>query len=216
MNKYILFDLDGTLTDSLLGITRCIQYALKKSGVEEPDLEKLKSFCGPPLRVTFKGNYGFDDAKAERAVAYYRERYIDVGMWENAAFPGMVELVRDLKSAGRHCAVATSKPENFACMIVAKYGFMLHLDTCCGCSLDGKTDAKWLVVREALRRLHVEDLSEAVLVGDRYNDVEAAHKCGIKCIGVGFGYGGKQELADWGCDYYTETVEDLRRLLMEM
>ena len=121
MNQYLLFDLDGTLTDPKLGITTCVQYALKFFGIEEPDLDKLEPFIGPPLKDSFMEFYGMDEAQAEEAIAKYRERFSTVGMFENEVYPGIVRMLRRCKKSGAKLAVASSKPEIFVKKILEHF-----------------------------------------------------------------------------------------------
>ncbi|MDE7187181.1 MAG: HAD hydrolase-like protein, partial [Lachnospiraceae bacterium] len=124
MYHYILFDLDGTLTDPKLGITGCVQYALRKLGMEAPDADALEPFIGPPLMDSFREFCGLDEEKGAQAVAYYRERYAVDGLFENEAYPGIVQMLIRLQQAGCHLAVASSKPEVFVKKILEHFGMM--------------------------------------------------------------------------------------------
>lgn len=216
MFQNLLFDLDGTLTDSAEGITKCVQYALHSLGIEEPDLTKLQVFIGPALRDSFQKFYGLSPALAEAGVEKYRERYTDIGIWENRVYPGMPELLALLKADGRRLGMATAKPEVFALRIAERFGLNAYLEDITGCSLDGKTDNKALVVATALEKWQLrtpQEKATAVLIGDRREDVLAAHANGIACIGVGFGFGGPGELQEAGADYYAATIPELQTLL---
>ena len=218
MYQNLLFDLDGTLTDSAEGITKCCQYGLAKLGIEEPDLDKLRVFIGPPLRASYMKYYGLTEAQAEQGVAFYRERYTDIGIWENKVYPGMMDLLQALKSDGRRLGMATAKPEVFANRIAERFGFNDYLEDVTGCSLDGKTDNKALVVAAALAKWNIvtpEQKATIALIGDRREDVLAAHANGIPCIGVGFGFAAPGELQEAGAEHYVETVDDLRKFLLK-
>lgn len=217
--RYILFDLDGTLTDSAEGITKCVQYGLRAVGVDEPDLKKLLVFVGPPLRDTAMKYYGLSREQAESCIAKYRERYEKTGIWENGAYPGVTGLLKELyRSPDRPTlAICTGKPEVYARPIAERYGFAPYLADIVGCDLAGRLDEKRLVVAAALQRLKIstpQQRQQTVLVGDRKEDVIAAHANGIACIGVGYGFGSREELTSAGADLYVETLTALRKELL--
>ncbi len=153
MYHYILFDLDGTLTDPKPGITGCVQYALRKFGIEEPDLDKLEPFIGPPLLDSFQEFYGFDEEKGLQAIAYYRERFSVVGLFENEIYPGIAQMLARLQKAGIRLAVASSKPTVFVTRILEHFGILSFFDVIVGSELDGTRGRKEEVVEEALRQL---------------------------------------------------------------
>lgn len=218
MYKNLLFDLDGTLTNSAEGITKCVQHALHEMGIEEPDLKKLEVFIGPPLRASYIKYFGFTPEQAERGLDLYRQRYTNIGIWENKVYPGMMELLGLLKLAGFRLGMCTAKPEVFALRIADHFGFNDFLEDVTGCSLDGKTDNKALVVAEALRKWGIdtpEKKADVALIGDRREDVLAAHANGIACIGVGFGFAAPGELAAAGVDHYAAAMADLKALLLQ-
>ncbi len=205
----VLFDLDGTLTDPKEGITRCVQYALRSFGIEE-DCENLVCFIGPPLAEMFAETYGID---GYAAVDKYRERYTDVGIFENSVYDGIADMLFYLKNVGVRVALATSKPEVFARRILEKYELMEYFDEVCGSELDGHRTDKSEVVAEALRRLGNPDESGVIMVGDRSHDVIGAAKCGVKCIGVSFGYAAEGELETAGAVAIADSVEELKQML---
>ena len=217
MYQNLLFDLDGTLTNSAEGITKCVQNALHLMGIEEPDLKKLEVFIGPPLRASYMKYYGMTAEQAEAGIELYRQRYTDIGIWENKVYPGMMELLGLLKQNGFRLGMCTAKPEVFGVRIAAHFGFDDFLVDVTGCSLDGKTDNKALVVAESLRKWGLdtpEKKATVALVGDRREDVMAAHANGIACIGVGFGFASPGELEEAGCEHYAATMADLKALLL--
>lgn len=217
MFQNLLFDLDGTLTNSAEGITKCVQYALRDQGIEVTDLHELEVFIGPPLRDSFMKFFNMTREQAEAGVEKYRERYTDIGIWENYVYPGMMELLQDLQKDKRRLGMATAKPEVYALRIAERFGFNPYLEDITGCSLDGKTDKKSLVVAAALEKwqLTTPELKKTVaLIGDRREDVMAAHENDIACIGVGFGFGGYKELSEAGADYYAEDMAALHKLLL--
>lgn len=214
MYQYILFDLDGTLTDSREGITKSVQYALDKMGIHEPELEPLERFIGPPLYDEFRRSYGFDDAQAKQAIAFYRERFGVVGWKENMLYNGIPELLKALTDAGKTLSTASSKPAFFIDKIVKYFNIDQYFTVVSGATLDGTIGTKAQVTQQALDCLRVQDLSQAVLVGDRLHDVEGAKQCGIDCIGVTFGFGGREELEDAGAKHVVDRVEELLPLLL--
>ena len=216
MYRYILFDLDGTLTDSKEGIFNCIRYALNKLGEPIPTDEVLKNFIGPPLYQSYMNFCGFDREKANRAVELFRERYQDLGKFENAPAPGMVDLCRRLKEKGYILALASSKPEAMCLPICEKFGFASSLREIVG-SPPGADREKAEIVQEALRRLGLgeEDREEVLMVGDRNFDVLGAAACGIACVGVEFfGYAAPGELADAGAVAVVQTAEELETFIL--
>ena len=141
MKDIILFDLDGTLTDPKEGITKCVQYALAHFGIDVPNLDDLMCFIGPPLVDSFQMFYGFSEEKAEEAVAKYRERFKDIGIFENGVYDGVLELLKACKAAGKTIGLATSKPEEFARRILDKYGMAEYFDEITGSTMDGRINA---------------------------------------------------------------------------
>lgn len=215
--EYVLFDLDGTLTDPKMGITKCVQYALASFGIEEPDLDKLEPFIGPPLKDSFKQFYGFDDEKAEAAVAKYRERFQDTGIFENEIYRGVPEMLKKLRMRGLHLAVASSKPTVFVEKILEHFKIRSYFEVVVGSELDGTRSQKAEVVREALRRLFhggTVQRHKVFMVGDRKFDVEGAREAGVESVGVSFGYGSMEELMEAHADYIVRSVEELRRFLL--
>lgn len=165
MYEYILFDLDGTLTDPKQGITGCVQYALHRMGIEEPDTDKLTPFIGPPLLDSFHEFYGFSEAQGRQATAYYRERFTETGIFENEVYPGIEKMLADLKASGKKLAVASSKPGVFVERILEHFGLQSYFDVVVGSELDGTRTKKEEVVEEALCRLLPESLFRKLMAG---------------------------------------------------
>lgn len=213
--QYILFDLDGTLTEPKEGITKCVQYALKAFGIEENDLDKLVPFIGPPLTDSFQKFYGMTEKEAAHAVEVYRERFGTVGLFENAVIDGIPELLDILRTEGKVLAVATSKPEPYARRILEKFHLAEKFDCIVGGSMDESRCAKADVIGEVKRRLSLGGKEEHMLmVGDRLHDIEGAKKQNIDSVGVYFGYAQEKELENAGADYIVNTVDELRDLLI--
>lgn len=218
MYKNILFDLDGTLTNSALGITRCVQYALQDQGINEPDLKKLEVFVGPPLRYSFQKYYGWTAEQAEKGLWKYRERYTAIGIWENELYPGILELCRDLHTAGYRVGIATGKPEPHAEMIAERFGILPYLDAVNGTALDGSFDSKQIVMENSLKRWNItteEEKAETILIGDRDQDAISAHSVGIKCMGIRWGFAKPNELEEAGADIILNTVDDVRNFFLK-
>lgn len=215
MYQYILFDLDGTLTDPREGITKSVQYALSKMGIEEPDLTALEHFIGPPLYDEFRRCYDFDDTQAKQAVAAYRERFSVHGWKENLLFDGVPTMLQTLRAAGKTLAVASSKPTVFVKKILELFEIAPYFDAVSGATLDGSISTKAQVVEQALTMLSVRDRKDVVLVGDRMHDVEGAQLCAIDCVGVMFGFGGFEELQQAGARYIVQDFAELIQVLTD-
>ena len=211
---HLLFDLDGTLTDPMEGITRSVQYSLRHFGIEVTDLCSLTPFIGPPLRNSFREFYDMSDADAEVAVEKYREYYAPKGIFENRLYEGIPELLRDLRAHGATLVVATSKPTRFAEQIARHFGFADDFALISGSTPDGSRDAKADVIRHALATLGIDDPARAVMIGDRRHDVEGAAATGLAAIGVLWGYGSREELQTAKPAFIAEDIPALRQLLL--
>lgn len=195
MYKVILFDLDGTLTESGEGITKSVQYALEKLGQPEPDLKKLEVFVGPPLLQQFMKYAGLDEETAARAVEYYRERYTDIGIFENQVYPGVEDMLDKLRGKGYILAVASSKPERFVKKVLDHFDLTKYFHEIVGSEMNGGRTSKADVIEEALDRLHMGDhRDQVIMVGDKEPEVVGARKAGLKCLAVSYGYGSEDEL----------------------
>ena len=209
--KYILFDLDGTLDDPFEGITKSVEYAMKKFGFDA-DRSKLGCFIGPPLAESFSKYFGLSEADAKLAVDYYREYYRPTGIFEVKIYDGIERLLERLKATGCELILATSKPKIFADMILERYGLMKYFAATFGSELDGTRVKKAEVIDWAYKN-YPFDKSKAIMVGDRMHDVEGAHECNIPCIGVTFGYGDRAEHEACGADFIAESVDELGKIL---
>lgn len=213
MKRYILFDLDGTLTDPKTGITLSTAYALESFGIHVEDPDTLCKFIGPPLTESFMKYYDMDEKDAERAVEKYRERFSVTGIFENRVYDGIPEMLQELNVQGYVLATASSKPEVYVVRILEHFGLSKYFTVIAGSELSGERTKKGEVIQYVMRQLGVEDPSEAIMVGDREHDIIGAKEQGIKSVGVLFGYGSTEEFKAHGADYIVETVEELRRLL---
>lgn len=239
MFQYVLFDLDGTLTDPKEGITKCVQFALHQQGIHEPDLDQLEPFIGPPLKDSFMEFYGMTEEQATLGIADYRKRFAPIGIFENKVYPGVPEMLSHLKQAGMYLAIASSKPENFVLKILEHFELDPYFDVVTGSNLDGSRSTKEEVVEEALRRLRAEaaragaakadgqneaeaetgqnivlNRSNCAMVGDRKFDISGAREYGLTAVGVSYGYAGKGELEEAGADHIAKTVKQLEMFLL--
>ena len=210
----ILFDLDGTLTDSAPGILNSVRYACRKLGLEIPPEATLRKFLGPPLIESFRVLLGLPDSEAGRALAAFREYFPTKGLFENDVYPGVPALLADLKAAGKTVGLATSKPEEYARQIMAHFDLAQYCDFICGATLDETRTDKAEVIAYALETAGITDKRGVVMVGDREHDVLGAKKNGLPCIGAVYGYGTAEELSNAGAVQLADTVEDLHRILL--
>lgn len=215
--QIVLFDLDGTITDSGPGIMNSVQYALGKFGITNPDRAVLRRFVGPPLDDSFERFYGLSPEEAKRGVQYYREYYSAGGIFENSVYDGMKETLQQLKENGCRIYLATSKPQVFSEQVLEHFGLLPYFDGIVGSFLDGSRVRKDEVVAEALRQAGItpENRGCAVMAGDREYDINGAHKNGIAAIGVLYGYGSREELEAAGADWIVERPEDILQILQE-
>lgn len=212
--QYVLFDLDGTLTDSQDGIINSIIHGLSYYGIQVEDRSSLRPFLGPPLIDSVMKYYGFDLEAAKDFVVRYREYYSSKGLFENQVYAGVREMLEELKSEGYKLMVATSKPEMFAKMILEHFDLLQYFDFVGGATMDEKRTNKGDVIRYVLEENGLTDqIQNMAMVGDRENDVYGARANGIPCIGVLYGYGGLEELQKAGADYLAEKPEDIRKFL---
>ena len=214
--KYILFDLDGTLTESGPGIMNSVSYALDRMGIVVEDKEELKRFIGPPLTDSMMRFYGMSEEEAEQGVVYYREYYTGKGIFENSVYGGVPEALRRLKAAGKVLAVSTSKPETFAVKITEHYEIGSYFEAICGATLDGSRVKKADVIRYTLEALGIEeqDYSNVLMVGDREHDILGAREHGIASMGVLYGYGDRAELEAAGADYIAASPEEAAAMIL--
>jgi len=213
-HRNILFDLDGTLTDPRQGITRSIQYALAKLGIDEPDLRKLEHFIGPPLLQAFMQFYDFDEARAWQAVNFYRERFKVTGLYENEVFEGVIELLDTLQAQGRHLYIATSKPWEFAREIARHFDFARHFKVIYGSELDGTRTNKVELIAHLLAEEGL-DPAQTLMIGDRKHDLIGAHSNGLECVAVGYGFGDRAELEAQTPTWHFDTLAELHQAFIQ-
>ena len=213
----VLLDLAGTLTDAGPGILNCIKYALDDMGIEHPDDDAMRTFLGPPLADTFGRHFAMSDEQIEYAIAKYRERYHDVGLFENAVYDGIPELMQQLTSTGRTLAIATSKPTYSATRILEHFDLAQYMTFIGGADLAGTRHNKASVIQHTLDELRamnrLDPDAKLVMIGDREHDVHGARAHDIDTIGVLWGYGSQEELIEAGAVQLAEAPEVLGDLL---
>ncbi len=212
--QYILFDLDGTLTNSQLGITTCVAYALESFRIHTENPEELRKFIGPPLKESFVKYYNMTDGEGDRAVEKYRERFATVGLYENEVYAGIPELLQKLKAQGKTLLVATSKPTVYSDKILEHFGLKEYFSYIAGSELDGTRVNKAEVIQYALEQMKITESEKIVMIGDKEHDMIGAGICGVDSIGVLYGFGEREELENHGATYIAETVSDLEKILL--
>ncbi|ERN51170.1 HAD family hydrolase [Alkalihalophilus marmarensis] len=216
MNKYkvILFDLDGTLSDPKVGITKSVQYALHKMGIFEPDIDKLEGFIGPPLQVSFTEYYNFNEANSQKAINLYRERFKEKGMFENELYLNIPLLLESLIEQGNALVVATSKPTVFSEQILKHFNIDQYFELIVGSNLDGTRASKTEIIQYILDTYTEFKLGDFIMIGDRKHDIIGSNNTGIDSIGVTYGYGSFEELKHSNPTFIVDTVEQLKDILM--
>lgn len=211
--KVVLFDLDGTISDPKIGITKSVQYALQKAGVMVNDLDELEPFIGPPLQVSFQEIYGFNDTQITQAIRDYRERFTERGMFENKLYEDIPALLAQLKQQGYILTIATSKPTVFAEQIIKYFQLESYFDLVVGSHLDGSRSAKGEIIAEVLQQLDSYPKDQFIMIGDRKYDLIGARENQIDAIGVTYGFGSLEELKNEEPTYIVDHVNDLLKYL---
>ncbi|WP_137791088.1 HAD family hydrolase [Bacillus sp. E(2018)] len=217
MNKdysFILFDLDGTLSDPKIGITKSVQFALKRMGITEENLDHLESFIGPPLQQSFSEFYSFDEPQIQTAIAHYRERFKDIGMYENTLYEHIPSLLQELSDNGHTLIIATSKPTVFAEEILKYFNIHHHFDLIVGSNLDGTRTSKTEIIQHILHHYNDQPKKSFIMIGDRKHDMIGAYNTGIDSIGVTYGYGSMEELTEANPTYIVKSVTELKKSLL--
>ena len=212
--RHIFFDLDGTLTDSAEGITKCVAHALNRFDIEVDNLSDLNKFVGPPLFDSFIEYYGFSQEDAKLATEVFRERFSTIGKFENKVYPGIEELLEQLNQQEYKLYVATSKPTIFAKEILEHFGLAKFFVDIVGAELNGDRTEKAEVIKYVIQNHNLSAKDKIVMIGDRLHDVLGAKENEIPVIGVLYGYGSREELETYHADYIVETVAELGQRLM--
>lgn len=213
MPKSILFDLDGTLTDSGEGIINCAALALERLGVPVPDRETMRVFVGPPLHDTFR-RFGVPEDQVDEAIRIYRSRYVPIGKFENFPYPGIRELLEKLRSQGHRLFVATSKPEEMAVEVLEHFELARFFEHICGASLDRSRSTKDAVIAYLLERYGAD--GQVVMVGDTVYDILGAAAHHIPAVGVAWGYGSVEEMGKAGAAAIAATMDELFSILQAL
>ena len=211
MGKTILFDLDGTITDSGEGIINCVIYALERFGLPIPERDSLRYFVGPPLHESFI-KQGVPAERAEEAVAVYRERYVPTGMFENSPYPGIRKVLETLKTKGHTLYVASSKPEWMCIEILKHFNLDQYFEQICGATMDTSRTNKEAVIAYLIEQNGKTD--NMIMVGDTKFDVIGAKFHGIPCVGVSWGYGTVEEMEEAGASSVVYSMDDLLKALL--
>jgi len=209
----ILFDLDGTISDSKLGITKSFQYALSSFGIRITDLEELTVVVGPPLSESFSTHFGFGKEKASKAIEKFREYYSTKGCTEHRIYDGMTELLSSLGEAGKDLVIATSKPTLFANMALNNYGISSLFSFVAGSNLDNTRTTKIEVLEYALESIKNSQKETMVMIGDRKEDIIAANHVGVDSIGILYGYGSEEEVLEYNPTHTASSVDELGKIL---
>lgn len=213
MFQYLLFDLDGTLTDSAPGIIASVYYAMEKMGRSVPVGTDMSAFIGPPLMETFQSICGLSYEEATQAVAFYRERYNVTGLFENEVYPGIPELLENLQAEGKQIILATAKPEVMAVRILEHFGLSQYFALMAGASLDSSRARKEQVIAYVKECIPSINRENTVMIGDRDQDAVGAAMNGLDCIGVLYGYGSREELTQAGAKWLVTDMDELSRFL---
>lgn len=213
--KYILFDLDGTLTDPRVGITKSVQYALEKTGIKGVALRELERFIGPPLKESFMEFYSYDEQTVITAIKYYREYFQEQGIFENEVYQGIADLLDQLTEQDTINVVATSKPTVFAERIIEHFGLKKYFHSIVGSNLDGTRSSKAEIISYIIAKLNINTMEDMVMIGDRKHDVIGAQWNNIDSIGVSYGYGTIEELRSVNPTFIVDSISELSKLLVQ-
>ncbi|MEP9388438.1 HAD hydrolase-like protein [Mesorhizobium sp. KR9-304] len=210
----VLFDLDGTLTDPFIGITRSMQHALRQMGMDPPPAEELRRYIGPPLQATFMEIFG-DEALAAKALGFYRQRYGEFGKFENELIPGIIDVLRTMTDTGYALFVATSKLESYSLDIIDHFGLAGYFRRVHGSALDGSRADKGELIRHILRAEGL-DPQKTVMIGDRLHDAHGAARNDVRAIGVLWGFGDRAELEGAGAARIAASPAELPEMVCAM
>jgi len=213
INRTILFDLDGTITDPKVGITKAVQYALRSFEINIDNPDDLCKFIGPPLWNSFRDFYGFDETQTKKAVEKYREYYTDKGIYENILYDGMDIMLKKLKDQGKMLIIATSKPSVMAQRVLEYFNLREYFTFVSGSELNGDRSDKKEIIQYAIEKNNIKNLSDCIMVGDRKHDIIGANGVGIDSVGVLYGYGNFDELTKAGAKYIVKNIAELSELL---
>lgn len=206
------WDLDGTLTESAEGIIHSVRHALARYGITEPNDEKLTLFVGPPLLQSFQEFYGFSEEQAREAMGIFREYFEKKGIFENSVYDGIPETLAELKARGKRLFIATAKPEPYMLRILERFKLAEYFEFAGGSDFEETRSEKWSVIKYVIAENNLEEAQKSgsiLMIGDRKHDVVGAHKNGIPCCGVLWGYGSRQELESCNADFIIQKPAEL-------
>jgi len=211
--SHIIFDLDGTLTDNTLGISKSMQYALEKMNIGGYSEEVLKKYVGPPLQYCFRDHFGLNEKETALAVDYFREYYGEKGWAENKLYPGVPEMLEELHSSGKQLFIATSKLGKFARMVLQNFDLQKYITDMEGADYGG-THSKGDLIRAVMNRNGIQPGKQVIMVGDTIFDIQGARESKIPVTAVSYGFGEKEELLAMNPDFYAENVGELHNILV--
>lgn len=215
MVKAVVFDFDGTLCDTGVGVKKSAKYALNAFGIKSPEWEELDFFIGPPLLVTFQERFNQSVTDAEKLVKKYRERYTNIGLYESEFYNGIPQLIKDLKSQGFKLGIASSKPINYVEELLIKADLQTYFDYISAVSFNADCESKQSILERCLNELGVEP-NDAIMVGDRFYDMDGARGAGVDSVGVLWGFGSKFELIESGATYVVDKIQDIESIALGM
>ena len=215
MVKAVVFDFDGTLCDTGVGVKKSAKYALDAFGIKAPEWEELDFFIGPPLLVTFQERFNQSVTDAEKLVKKYRERYTNIGLYESEFYNGIPQLIKDLKSQGFKLGIASSKPIYYVEELLIKADLQTYFDYISAVSFNADCESKQSILERCLNELGVEP-NDAIMVGDRFYDMDGARGAGVDSVGVLWGFGSKFELIESGATYVVDKIQDIESIALGM
>lgn len=208
----VFFDFDGTIADTGVGIFNSVRFAVAAMGFDPLPEDRLRTFIGPPVFDSFKRELDMTDKQSEKAVEKYRENYIRSGIYQLEMYPGIETLIKELKKSGIKIAIASSKPEKFVIKVIDYLKISHLIDFIAAPESDNAPEGKAVLVERAVKHFGVEK-SKALMIGDRYFDIDGANGAGVESIGVTFGYGSEEELRSAGATYLADSADDIRKLI---
>ena len=213
---YVIFDFDGTVTDTGEGILKSLQYSFEQMGHEVPDLSDLKKFIGPPIHYSYVTFYGIDESEVEQYIKKYRERYRKIGIYECFVYDGMVETLKALRKNGVKIGIASSKPISLVYDVMEYLKLTEYFDAVVGTQFDdsnhpGKTD----LVLQSMEKLGDADKKRTLMVGDRYFDIDGAAGAGVDSVGVTYGYGSREEFLEHGATYIANSPKEILDIVLK-
>lgn len=212
--EYVLFDLDGTLSNTSPGVFNATDYMIKELGYRDLSMDEKRSILGPPLWQSFHNFFGIDGDELALAIEKYREYYHTKGCYENIEYEGMFDLLKDLKNRGVTLMVATSKPNNVTPQVLEGFGISELFDYVSSPNPEDESDDKSILIKDALNAVGCKDLSKALMVGDRLFDIKASNKVGIDSVGVAFGFGGVDELKEYNATYIVNSPKEILKIVV--